>query len=345
MKNKGQTTIELLLVLSVSIVALTIIYSLYSEQVFSASMGRDVFTAKSAVQKIVNGANTAYFSGAGSEIKVEIEIPSTALLDDSGIVGRTIYLKLSNDSEIIGISDVNIEGSFKSLPGKYVVYLFYDGNVVQLTYRDFELNKYNVSFSGTTNSQHKNSFTIRNNSEFPIDISISKNFSHSLVTLDMNIDNFNLSSNETKIIDLNFEILSNASGNFSGNIVVSSIIDGYQISKNLNISVEVLPEISNLIIYPLSTSFDAIPDEEVTKSFSICNKSLENISSIEWERNGSIIDWFSSPSITSVASGDCELFDLIFDIPSDASGEYDGNFTAIYNDNNSYTALVSANIT
>ena len=52
--SKGQTTVELLVLLAVSMLALTIIYSLYSDQLILIQGSKDSSTAKSTVQKMVD---------------------------------------------------------------------------------------------------------------------------------------------------------------------------------------------------------------------------------------------------------------------------------------------------
>jgi len=153
-----------------------LIYSLYFSQTSLIQNSKDSTTTKSTVQKIVDGANTAYLSGKNSEIQVLIEIPDSVDLENSIFVGKSVILKLNNGTDIIGSADVNLVGSFKSNSGKYLLYLHYDGNVVNIGYRDFEFNKQSVFVSVTQGANSLQTFTIRNNSGSQMRFFIDNNF-------------------------------------------------------------------------------------------------------------------------------------------------------------------------
>ncbi|MDD3084187.1 MAG: hypothetical protein PHP82_04135 [Candidatus ainarchaeum sp.] len=336
--NKGQTTIELLLVLCTSLIVLILIYSLYAEQVESSNVSNDFFIAKISVQKIVNGVNTAYLSGIGSKVKIEVEFPKRVDFENSSIFSNIILLKMFDGSDIMGISDVNIEGSIRPQYGKQVFYLFFDGNVVKLQYLDFELNQYSISFSTNPNTNRLESFSLRNNSSQQITFIITKNFSHTQVTLDMNTDSFILQPNEIKSIDLNFNILSNASGNYSGNIIINSQTEDSNMYKSISLSVESLLLIEEIMIYPLVTNFTTIQNTFVEKNFSICNKSDISINDITWSGSGqpdnNIISWITNwddlLEITSINSGSCEEVTLEFEILNFDFNTYYGSIISNY---------------
>ena len=345
MNNKGQTTIELLLVLSISMIALTMIYSLYAEQMNSANEMNNIFIAKSTAQNIVNAANTVYLSGAGSEIKVEIEIPQAVVLSQSGISGRTIFINIAGRSDAIAVADVNIEGSFKSLPGKYVVYMMYDGNVVHMLYRDFELNKHSISFSAFADTNYEDSVIVRNNSNESITFWVTKNFSHvgeATLTI-VPSDTFVIEPNALQQIDFNFALTSTAMGNYSGSVVVMGQVEDANVSRTIYVSAEALTVVEPLMIYPLTTSFSLVNEEQtVTKSFSVCNKSLLDITDISWEAGGDISSWFGDlPSITGVSAGACTYFDVNFNIPAGQStGSHIGELIANHSSGDSYTSNI-----
>ncbi|MFA5763231.1 MAG: hypothetical protein WC915_00275 [archaeon] len=345
MNHKGQTTIELLLVLSISMIALTMIYSLYAEQMNSANEMNNIFIAKSTAQNIVNAANTVYLSGAGSEIKVEIELPSAVVLSQSGISGRTIFINIAGRSDAIAVADVNIEGSFKSRPGKYVVYMVYDGNVVHMLYRDFELNKHSISFSAFADTNYEDSVIVRNNSSNAITFWVTKNFSHvdeATLALVPN-DTFTVGPNALQQIDFNFALTSSAMGNYSGSIVITGQVEDTNVSRTIYVSAEALTVVEPIMIYPLTTSFSLANEEQiVTKPFSVCNKSLSDITDITWEAGGDIPSWFGDlPSITGVSAGACTYFDVNFNIPAGQStGSHAGTLTANHSGDDSYTATI-----
>jgi hypothetical protein len=334
--SKGQTTIELLLVLGISLVILASIYALYAGQLESNRISSDYFVANSSIQKIVNAANTAYFSGVGSRIKVDVEFPRSVEFTDVKINSNVIELELSGSSNIVGIADINIVGILRPWQGRQIFYLVFDGNVVNIDYDDFELNKQVITIFSEVDNLVQESFAIRNNYSDQIKFFIQKNFSHDNVLLDMNVDSFFLSSGEIKIIDLNFTLLSNAQGNYSGNIIMLGQVNDTNFFRTLNISVEAFQEFKELTISPNEIIFDSSPPEIIEKGFSVCNKSAQKFD-LTWTGTKAsdqniiswIVNWDELELISEINSGSCTNFLLKFDIPNEM-GEHEGFFTAHY---------------
>ncbi|MFA5126134.1 MAG: hypothetical protein WC462_03980 [archaeon] len=368
MHSQGQTTIELLIILAASLVALGIIYYLYSEQVYFSVEAQELATAKSTIERMVNAANSVYISGAGSKARVLINIDSSFDMDNSNIVGRSILIRLSDGTDIAGSADVNLSGSWKKFDDQYVLdgyyaTLVFDGNIVNIYYDDFELSNESIYVSalqGTTISKY---FSVRNLSVDTAYFLVSNNFSHNPfaeLSIDPSDVYFSLTNNESRVIDFNIILDDSSSGNYAGSIeIIGEISDGVSDSnftKYVNVSVESFLEMNDLLIYPKTTSFTTIPDSNVTKSFSVCNSSSTDISGISWSRDSNVdanmLSWFSfNPAdsegvvITEVAGGVCKDFDLTFVVPLGATPKiYDSNFTATYNDGNAFTAYIYATI-
>jgi len=341
--SHGQTTIELLLLLAFSMVALATIYSLYSDQLILAQGSKDASIARSTVQKIVDAANTAYLSGKDSEIKVFVEIPESIDLSNSQIIGRSVILQLENGTDIIGSADVEMVGTFKPLTGKYNIYLRYDGNVVRVEYRDFEFNKQGISAFVSQGGDSLQSFTIRNNSDSAMNFFIDTNFSHSLVTLniDSSNNNFTLNSGELKTVDFNFETDATAYGNYAGTINVIGEQNDINTLKRLYVSVESYLQISDLMIYPRTIS-ESVSGSH-SQDYSICNHSSTSITIDDWiDLNDPGVNFGGDPSVSSVASYDCENFTINFTF--DQTGTLDANLTASYNDGNTYTTFMTFDV-
>jgi len=367
MNKKAQTIVELMILLSISILALSIIYSLYASQIDLTNSSKETSIAKSTINKLINSANTISLSGAGSTQKLLIEIPSGVSVIDSNISGKMIYFHLSNGSEVFGVSDVNIVGEFKKnngvfVNGVYYVTLLFDGQKVIISYDDFELNTNGIFVSAKQGTTVSKLFTVRNNSSRTASFWVENNFSFSSfaqLNINENDISFTLAPNETRVIDLNIVLSKFSSGNYAGTIsVIGEIDDGISdtnISKNVFVSVESFLEFEPVMIFPKSTSFSAQKGSFTIKSFSLCNSSESN-ASVSFTRDSNpdanMIDWFNWPildtdgiAIDSVASGDCRYFDLNFVIPLSAvSNIYDANITITYNDGNTSSAYFFVNV-
>lgn len=343
---KGQTTIELLIILAISLIALALIYSIYAEQIAIGNFQMEEFLAKNSVQKIVTAADKLAISGVGSFTSVEVEFSRNTKLDETEIVGNTIVLKLSNGTEVFGVSDLNFSGKIREVNGKQKINLLYDGNNVLIYYNDFEINQHSISFSTISGQEREEILIIRNLYSEDLNFYIENNFSHSLVTLQTNPDNnFSLAPNEIKNIILEFDIDESAYGNYSGNIIIKGEINDNNNLKKVNISVEALREFDPLILNPSNINFTSIEDFNVTKAFSICNRTHSDIDNINWSKdgNGDFSNWFNFPVVTSVAANECSDFDINFNVPNNSAGYYDGNITASYLDGEE--TIVKINLT
>jgi len=368
MRAKGQTTIELLIILAASLVALGIIYYLYSEQVYFSVEARELATAKGTIERMINAANSVYISGAGSKARVWINIDSSFDMDDSNIIGRSVSIRLSDGTDIAGSADVDLSGSWKTSDGEYVIddyyaTLIFDGNVVNIYYDDFELSNESIYVSALQGTTTLKYFSVRNLSSYTAYFTVSNNFSHNpFAELSIDPDDFyfSLTPDESRIVDFNIILDDSSSGNYAGSIeIIGQVSDGISdsnVTKYVDVSVESFLEMNDLLVYPKTTSFTTVPDSNVTKSFSICNSSSTDISGISWSRDSNtdanMLSWFSfNPAdsngfvITGVAGGVCKDFDLNFFVPLSAVPQtYDSNFTATYNDGNTFTAYIYATI-
>jgi|GEM_PF-1541165 len=346
-ESKGQTTIELLILLVVSVVALAIIYSLYAQQLEISSANQSAFMAKTAIQKIVTSANALALSGAGAETKIQIELPDDLDFENSGFSGKTIFLRLDTGSDLVGVAEVDLEGSFREVEGKQFLYLYYDGNSVKIHYNDFEVNKKNISIAATQGTIVTESFTIRNNSVGQIDFVITPQYSHSDVSLQIKSEDltFTLESKEIRSIDINFVISSLANGNYSGYIDIVGNVGGESFLRTITLSAESYFVLSEIILFPKSVTFLASPNTSIVEDFSICNSSDNPINITSWTKDGngdfSAENWFTLPSINYVGANSCEEFDITFNVPQlYVSGIYDTNITANLDDGNSYTSYI-----
>lgn len=236
-ESKAQNIVELTIIVAASMIALMAVFMIYSDQFGVLFNFDDYHVARASVRKIVDAANTVYYAGAGSEIKIFVEMPSSMLFEESGISGKTVYIKMADGSDILDVADVNIEGNWRN-DSKYYMVLKYDGNNVKLQYLDFELNKYSIYFSTTPGTSVSESISIRNNYSEEVIFYITNNFSHSNVNLDL-VETITIPSGATETIDLDFTISSSASGNYFGNIIITGEINDVNLSKTVSISVGV----------------------------------------------------------------------------------------------------------
>jgi len=338
--SRAQTTIELLLVLSVSFVALAIIYSIYSEQIFSANDSKSQFMAKSAIQKVVDSANSVYYSGKGSQAKIFVEFPADTNFSATMLLEKTFLFSLSKNRDYFGSADIELTGRLPSSPGKHSLLVYYDGNSVIISPNDFELNKESFFVSLTQGAYSEQAFTVRNNTDTEIEVVVENYFNHSLAELSLGDgdDYFLLEPFGIRVIDINFISSSLSNGNYAGRILVIANISDVNYSKEVLVSLESFLEVGEITVYPKNTLISSSPLSEEQSSFSVCNSSSSEISGLSWTKNDSDDFIDSLPSVASLPAFSCTDFNLDFTI---GSLPYDADFSVNYNDSNSYKAYIS----
>ncbi|MFA6268820.1 MAG: hypothetical protein WCW13_03035 [archaeon] len=368
MNLRAQTTIEMLLILAISILALGIIYSLYGQQLDTSFRVKEYSSAKSTLDKVVNTANSLYASGAGSKAKILIDLPYSLDMSGSYIDGKMLVFRLSNGNDIFALSDVNIIGDWKKINGSYstggyYMNLLFDGNVVLLSYDDFQLSTQSIYASAKQGSVVLKNFNIRNNSSNTAYFWVSTSFSHSAasISIDPNDVYFSLLAGETRTVDFNIALADYSSGNYAGLItVIGQVNDGVSdsnVTKQVVVSVESFLRVESMQIFPKLVSISMNPNTSTLRGFNICNLSNSDFSSITWSRdsnsNGNMLTWFnwepkdySNSIITAVNSGSCVDFNLTFTVPLGADIKtYDANIIATYGDGNTTTSYFYISVT
>ncbi len=328
---RAQAVIEVMMIFAASVLAIALIYFLYGQNVEQSFNTRDIYRAQSSVDKITNAANTLFYSGAGSRLKVIVEMPEAVDFNESLISGNVLYLKLDSGNAIVSSADVNFSGTWKETYGSYEMFLYYDGNIVQITYDDFELSTTGVFVTLSQGNSAYSSFNIRNNTDETISFSLEKSFSHSDVSLVVNGDDleFDVEPNSIKSIDLNFYATQSAFGNYNGKIIITGTLDEAESVQTVNVSANVALSIRDIMLYPTQDSFSMTKLSSTVRQFSVCNTSGALISDIIWAKAGDANTWLGTlPSITSITAQTCVDFNVDLTAPDDDSDLYDANITS-----------------
>ena len=251
MNQRGQNVVELTVLVAASMMALLLIFTLYSEQFGMMMHFNDYHTARASVRKLVDAANTVYYAGPGSEIQVLIEIPPSVIIEESGIHGKTVYLRMADGSDIIDVADVNINGHWQD-DSRYFTNLRYDGNVVLAVERGYDL------LGGTMFTVEENigaftrSFEIENTFDKELDFELDLTFPNSFPNkfgrfyeghfpYKDELD-FSLRPGETREVELIFLVLwGNPFENETGYIDVATTAEDYYWEERIYISIEYIP--------------------------------------------------------------------------------------------------------
>jgi len=347
--GKGQSSVELMILLAVALVVLIAIISYSNESIAGINKEKQLKTAENSVNEIVNAANDVYYQGVGARKKVYYEVPSGIDESASGIENRSVVLNVLN-SDIYAMAEVQLSGSLPSSEGGHWLWLEAKEGYVSIGSENISLDKTSIYTTMEQDSNARKTITITNSGSSTAEISIVQTWSHANVTLVLSSTSFSLAAANTEAIDFNFIANSSASGNYSGQIQINASFTG----GDQNIIVPITAEVttlgqsaSNLSIFPPIYSSSIAANDSDTNSFQTCNLRAEAMTDIEFSSSvGDAGDWIGAiPTIASLTASKCSDTNLAISVPyGTGSGTYNGTITAtdgIYFDSMSITVTVT----
>jgi hypothetical protein len=244
-ETKAQNVVELTILVAASMLALTAIFTIYSNQFGVLINFNDDYTARTSVRAVVDAANTLYYAGPGSEIKILVEMPSSVIYAQSSISGKTVYLKMADGSDVLDVADVNISGEWLE-DERYYMLLRYDGNVVSILTQPYSVvGGTAFLITDITDINSDLNFIITNEYETQLDFSLEMFFESVDTNIGLSFENdsntfyFELLPNESKVVYFELQgpndvCNENASGYF--NIITTG--QDYDFNKSFFVSVE-----------------------------------------------------------------------------------------------------------
>ena len=329
--EKGQTSAELLIILSVSLVAILAIFSLSNQSISDLNKQKLSEQAQSEVNELRDAVNDVYAQGVGARKKVLFNVPNGVDSSQSGIQNNSFVLNLFG-SDIFARTDVTVTGTLPTEIGGHEIFVTAFENYVAIGSQNISVDK-TSSFVTLSQSDSKvDNITITNSSSTDTNITIVTNWPNPDVTLTLSSGFFQLNSGQEQIVTLSFVSNASASGNYVGSLNIEADFTSGNENINLPINAEVSAPVGGdtLVILPLSKTIDLDAGASDTNSFQICNNTASALNNIDFTDSGTIADWIDPiTSISSLASGECQTVSFTTNVPGgQGTGAYNGTITA-----------------
>src|SRR3989344_2064078 len=114
--EKGQASVELLVILAAALVVLISIISFSNNSITDLNKEKLVQTAKTSVNDLKNAANDVFAQGVGAKKQVYFVVPEGVNQPSSGIIGQSIVLNLLG-SDIYAKANTQITGQIPTTTG------------------------------------------------------------------------------------------------------------------------------------------------------------------------------------------------------------------------------------
>ncbi len=338
---KGQASVELLIILAVSMVVLGLIISVSNNEITSINYAKANSEAQNTVNKLASTANEVFVSGPGTKKQIFISIPSGIDENKSSISDKTIRLNI-NGTDVISESQVEVTGSIPTESGGHWIWITsYEGYVL-IGDIQIETDKGSIYSTIAQNTSAIENIKVINNTSGNASVSVSYVWTSANVTLQLSSNSFVVPADSNTGIDLNFTSNLFAVGNYSGELIfdVNTIDGAKQIIVPLTLEVIVGESNQPLMIFPdlWSPSIDSGYSD--SNNFQVCNTTSTALTNIVFtSSNGDAGDWVQAiPTINSLTGNTCQQITVTIDVPLGSNSDT-GTVTASDGINSDFISL------
>ncbi|MFH1544479.1 MAG: hypothetical protein ABIE23_00085, partial [archaeon] len=343
---KGQSSIELIVIFAVSLIALGAIISISNSQMNTLNAQKQKQTALTSVNDLAEAVKDVYSQGPGAKKKVFFQVPGNVDASESGIGNKSIYLNVLG-SDVIADTGIEVSGSIPTAKGGYWLWVTAGENYVIIGTSSITLSNNSFYVSMLQDSNETVQLGITNNGSSDVNIGIEPEWTNSEVTLVLSDTNFTVIASDTNTIDLNFSSSSTAVGNYTGNLVIDvnygSSTERIIVPINVEVIVSGDGEGGVLFVFPSSYASTISAGGSDTNAFNMCNNSGSDLSDISFNRSsGDAGEWVEAiPNLSSLAAGNCESISFTVNVPGGTSGgPYTGTITATDGTNSDALSLL-----
>lgn len=329
-KEAAQSSVELVILFAFSLVVLIFLFGYLTSSNISIDRERSVNYAKNSTLDLANAVNSVYSEGDGAKRLVFVKIPDGA--ESSYINGRIIGIKVFGN-DVWQEASASISGTMPQEPGGYWLLVQAKEGYVAIGETFLEISKSSIYVQMEKSDSKYDFLIITNNYSASMDINIAKDWTNTELSLNVSPVLFTLAAGESRTIDLNFSSSATAAGVYSGSLAITGSYASTQESILVPITAEVLTQGTvekNLSVMPTSWPATVQQDATEVKSFTICNNSDSDMTTVSFTPSGDAGAWVGQPiaPIAPLIAYSCQAKDLNLHVPpGQAVGTYTGTIT------------------
>lgn len=328
--SRGQSSVELLIILAVSLTILSALVSFTTEHVSNVQKQQSVDSARDSVNRLVREANQVYLSGPGNVRDVVLPFPSGIDTTYSTISDKSIILRVyGTDVSASAIS--TLKGSVPTAQGLVRIRLisFVDYVEISLVSVVNDADTIYVAMSRDSNESFTVTFTNYNSSAAITSLSLA--WTHSLVGAALSGSSITLLPGESESVDIDFNAGATAYGNYVGALTATSSISGAieQISIPMNVEV-FAPAQTLLTTIPSTLEFTTLGIDSNVQVLQLCNSGATAIKDVSFTISSNSPGSWVSPisTITQINPSSCQNVNVTLTVPpGTAAGNYSGSLT------------------
>ncbi|MFH1895475.1 MAG: hypothetical protein ABIJ74_02755 [archaeon] len=338
--GKAQASVELLVILAVSMVAIGLILVTSNNEITGINSAKANSDAQNTVNKIARTAEEVFVSGPGTTKQIFVVIPSGVDETKTSVSDKTVRINV-NGTDLIAESKTELSGSIPTEPGGHWVWITAFEGYVVIGDIKIESNKGSIYSAIAQDSNSTESISLKNNTSADANVTISFTWNSVEVSMNLSSNFFVVASGSSYSIDINFSSSQTAAGNYSGEIIFDATTTDGAKRIVVPVTVEVITGSAEkpLRVFPNYWNTTIIEGNSDSTSFQLCNTTDSTITGIDFIFSGTIALWIQPiPSVGLLTGNTCNEFTAIIDVPIGA-GSSAGTITASDGINSDYISV------
>ncbi len=324
MRFRAQSSVELILILAISVIILSVLINLATTQLSQIKQDYSVRSARQSLNSLIAAIDETFAQGPGSVRFITIRWPEGVDASNTRIVGNSIFLRVYQN-DIIATASPFITGSLNVYPGEQRIKITSHDSNVSLGILSFTSNVSSIYLPLTQDTNGRAQVVLTNLHGSAATITSSMSWSPAFVSTMVSPSTGTLGVNGTMTLDVNVSASATAYGNYVGFLnIVANFDDSSVESLNIPLNVEVFPASSGyLSTFPVSLKLFSLRGDTNSGILQVCNTGTSSIGGISFTpSSGDAGGWITAPSsISSLMGGSCTDKNVVVTIPGDANYE------------------------
>ncbi len=334
-KLTGQTSLELLILLSIAVVIITVMMVLAQGQIGDLGRLKEQSDAQNALWDISAAAKDVYAQGEGAKKKVYVDLPSSYDPAASSVGGRLLKLNVRG-TDFAAVEDFDVHGSWPGTDGGHWVWVISEGNKVRIGSAMITLSKNSIYLLMERNSSASVSFDVESIWESDIDVDVAPAWMSANVVMTLSDTSFQLTPGSEHTMTLWFDTNEHAYGYNSGELRITADDGVNNETLRLPITVEIVGT-GTVLDPPLNVTPDfwmesLQPTNSSSETFTVCTNMFTAPTSVTFAPTaGAPGDWvWGTAPLGPMSSSSCEQKELFITVPNGtAPGKYEGSIQVV----------------
>jgi len=236
--HKGQTSIEYIILLAISILFFLVIIIIAYEQFANVGQVKSRDISVNSLKTIASAAKEVYLQGSGARKTVVVTFPPEVEDNSLGIVNNSLHL-IHAGTDVSFPVDYPIYGNLPTSAGTYEITLISIGTAVQIGLAPFYTSPQSFAFdfcAATSILSSNDTLTVTNQQNETLDVTLAVDWTYANVTLGVSNSSLTLPANIPQNVTVSTNISTGAAiGSYTGSIILNTT--NYSVSAPVTINI------------------------------------------------------------------------------------------------------------